>query len=107
MEIGLAHRQIGADNCRGSLGDIGVVERANLLELLYRSPGWYAADPSQIIQNPRCYARYAIDPALAHVPRSKFDYLWLVDTRPYDAKLVAGMQPVWRGPGAILYRINP
>jgi hypothetical protein len=32
--------------------------------------------------------------------------LWLIDPPPYDPKLVADVQPVWRGAGSILYRLH-
>jgi hypothetical protein len=32
--------------------------------------------------------------------------VWLIDVPPYDESLVASIQPVWRGPGSVLYRLH-
>jgi hypothetical protein len=47
-----------------------------------------------------------IDESLQALPRNDFDFLWLVDVPPYDPADVAGLQPVWRGPESILYRLH-
>ncbi|MGH6783850.1 MAG: hypothetical protein ACREBP_04415, partial [Sphingomicrobium sp.] len=63
----------------------------------------------EIVRPGRCPDRLhlSIDESLARFPRGDFDYLWLVDIPAFDERLVAGLQPVWRKPGSILYRINP
>jgi hypothetical protein len=33
--------------------------------------------------------------------------VWLIDVPSYDPETVADMQPVWRGPGSILYKTQP
>jgi hypothetical protein len=78
----------------------------NLLELKYRNPGVFAHDPSEVTRPNGCRDGLprTIDEALAQVPRDEFDYIWLIDPAPFDARLVAGMQLVWRGPGTFLYR---
>ena len=48
-----------------------------------------------------------IDESLIRLPRKDFDYVWLIDVPPYDPATVADMQPVWRGPGSILYKTQP
>jgi hypothetical protein len=47
-----------------------------------------------------------IDEALATVPRDKFDFIWLINPPPFDARLVTDLRVVWRGPGTTLYRID-
>jgi hypothetical protein len=78
---------------------------ANLLEVKYRAAGHFMAVPSNK------YAcggreRQSMDVWLAKLPRQAFDFVWLIDPPAYDQRLVAGLQPVWRGPGSVLYRVH-
>jgi hypothetical protein len=93
----------------GFSNDQWLMEGLNLLDLKYMRAGYYAADPSQLVRPNGCREplHREVDRSLAGLPRNDFDYLWLIDVPPYDPALVAGMQPVWRGPGSILYRLNP
>jgi hypothetical protein len=93
----------------GFSNDQWLMEGLNLLDLKYTRAGYYAADPSQLVRPNGCREplHREIDASLAGLPRKDFDYLWLVDVPPHDPRLVAGMRPVWRGPGSILYRLNP
>jgi hypothetical protein len=91
----------------GFSNDQWVIEGANLLQLRYSLAGPFSADPSQLVRSNRCLHPWTIDRALARLPRGAFDYLWLIDPPPFDEKLTAGMQPVWRGSGSILYRLKP
>jgi len=93
----------------GFSNDQWLMEGFNLLELKYRAPGYFAADPSEIVRPAECGDRLhlTIDRALKALPRHAFDYLWLIDAPAHDPKGVAGMKAVWRGPGSILYRVNP
>jgi hypothetical protein len=92
----------------GFSNDQWLLEGVNLLDLKYRAAGYFAADPSQLVRPNHCVDRLhrMIDASLAALPRQDFDYVWLIDTPPYHADLVAGLQPVWRGPGSILYRLH-
>ena len=92
----------------GFSNDQWVTGGVNLLELRYQ-PKPFASDPSQIVRVPRCTARiyWQLATALRAIPRGKFDYLWLIDTPEPDPQLVARFQPVWRGKGSILYRLQP
>jgi hypothetical protein len=94
---------------QGFSNDQWVVEGANLLDLKYQAPGYFASDPSQIVRPNNCRdgMHKTIDQSLATLPRNAFDYVWLIDPPAHDARLLAGMQPVWRGQGSILYRIQP
>jgi hypothetical protein len=94
---------------QGFSNDQWAIEGQNLLDLRYRVPGVFASDPSQIVRPFSCKGRggWPIDRALRVLPRHAFDYLWMIDPPAYDPKGVAGMKPVWRGPGSILYRVNP
>jgi hypothetical protein len=90
----------------GFSNDQWLLEGVNLLDLKYSAPGYFAADPSEIVRPNRCHdpIHHTIDESLAMLPRNDFDFVWLVDVPDYDPPLVAGMKPVWRGPGSILYR---
>ena len=92
----------------GFSNDQWLLEGVNLLDLKYRAAGYYAADPSQLVRPNGCFDRLhrTIDESLAALPRKDFDYVWLIDVPPYDPSLVEGLQPVWRGPGSVLYRLH-
>jgi hypothetical protein len=92
----------------GFSNDQWLLEGVNLLDLKYRAAGYFAADPSQLVRPNHCRdpLHRTIDESLAALPRNDFDYVWLIDVPPYDPSLVAGLQPVWRGPGSILYRLH-
>jgi hypothetical protein len=91
----------------GFSNDQWVLEGMNLLDLHYAAADGFAADPSQRARPNGCQIGLlrSIDEALARVPRHAFDFIWLVEVPPFDPALTAGLQPVWRGPGSILYRI--
>jgi len=92
----------------GFSNDQWLLEGVNLLDLKYRSAGYFAADPSQLVRPNRCRdpIHRMIDQSLSALPRKDFDYVWLVDVPPYDPAIVAGLRPVWRGPGSILYQTH-
>lgn len=91
----------------GFSNDQWVTSGLNLLRLRYREPGIFSSDPSQIVPDRDCPAKWSIDLALRRLPRGSFDYLWLMDTEPFAPQLVEDMEPVWRGPRSTLYRVNP
>ncbi len=92
----------------GFSNDQWLLEGVNLLDLKYRAAGYYAADPSQLVRPNGCRDRLhrTIDESLESLPRKDFDYVWLIDVPPFDSSLVADLQPVWRGPGSVLYRLH-
>jgi hypothetical protein len=93
----------------GFSNDQWLLEGVNLLDLKYRAAGYYAADPSQLVRPDGCRdpLHRMIDDSLTQLPRSDFDYVWLIDVPPYSQASVADMKPVWRGPGSILYQTRP
>jgi hypothetical protein len=93
---------------QGFSNDQWLLEGVNLLDLKYRSAGYFAADPSQLVRPNRCRdpLHRTIDESLTALPRQDFDYVWLVDVPPYNPGVVAGLKPVWRGPGSILYQTH-
>ncbi|HET6534584.1 MAG TPA: hypothetical protein VFG41_00250 [Sphingomicrobium sp.] len=92
----------------GFSNDQWLLEGINLLDLKYRAAGYFAADPSELVRPNHCRdpIHRTIDESLAAVPRQDFDYLWLVDPPLYDPALVQALEPVWRGPGSVLYRLH-
>ena len=75
-----------------------------------RRSGRFASDPSELVRPNACPDGLHLHDrpeSLASLPRDGFDYVWLIDTPPHNPALVAGMQPVWRGRGSILYRLHP
>jgi len=92
----------------GFSNDQWLLEGINLLDLKYTAAGYFAADPSQLVRPNRCVERLhrQIDDSLAALPRNDFDYVWLIDVPPYNPKLVADLQLVWRGRGSALYRLH-
>jgi hypothetical protein len=80
----------------------------NLMSVIKSDAPGFSADPSQtVITNAETdEILLPLDEAIARFPRHSFDYLWLINPPPYDARLTAGMTPVWRdGPDA-LFRID-
>jgi hypothetical protein len=92
----------------GFSNDQWLLEGINLLDLKYRAAGYFAADPSQLVRPNGCVdgLHRQINASLAALPRSDFDYVWLIDVPPYDPNLVADLPVVWRGPGSVLYRLH-
>ena len=92
----------------GFSNDQWLMEGLNLLDLKYRAAGYFAADPSQLVRPNDCRdpIHRTIDESLSALPRNDFDFVWLIDVPPYDGSLVASIQPVWRGPGSVLYRLH-
>jgi hypothetical protein len=92
----------------GFSNDQWLLEGVNLLDLKYRAAGYFAADPSQLVRPNGCRdaIHRTIGDSLKALPRTDFDFLWLIDVPPYDPADVAGLRPVWRGPGSILYRLH-
>jgi hypothetical protein len=71
--------------------------------------GKYGTDPSQLVLLEPCPIQsdfMTMNAALADLPRDRFDYVWLINPPPFDARLTAGMQPLWRNDTDILYRID-
>ena len=92
----------------GFSNDQWLLEGINLLDLKYRSAGYFAADPSQLVRPNHCidHLHRQIDDSLRALPRNDFDFVWLIDAPPYDTALVSNLQLVWRGPGSALYRLH-
>ena len=88
--------------------DQWVIEGANLLSVRYSVAGRYSADPSEIVRAPECANRehWTLDRSFATLPPGAFDYVWLLDPPHHDARILAGMTPIWRGHGSLLYAVR-
>ena len=94
----------------GFSNDQWLIQGINLLGLKHTAARLYAADPSELVRPAGCsesFAPWSLNEALDALPRRAFDYVWLIDPPPFNPMLVGGMEPVWRGPDAVLYRIRP
>jgi hypothetical protein len=93
---------------QGFSNDQWVMEGLNLHDLKYWAAGHFAADPSQRVRREGCGIGplWSIDKALAVVPASAFDFVWLINPPPFDPALAHRFELVWRGPGTILYRFR-
>ena len=91
----------------GFSNDQWITASHNLLVLKYREAGAFGSNPSQVVRPNGTHdgVYRTIDEALAEVPREGFDYIWLIDAPPFDKRLASDLQPVWSGPGTVLYRI--
>lgn len=91
----------------GFSNDQWLVAAHNLLQLKYRGAGDFSGNPSEIVRpnNEHDGAYRTVDEALTQVPRTGFDYVWLLNPPAFDKNLVRDMEPVWSGRGALLYRI--
>jgi hypothetical protein len=92
---------------QGFSNDQWLTQALNVMDIRYRDPGYYAADPSQFVLPNGCNdgLHRTIDRTLAAFPRRDFDYVWLIDPPAFDPRLTAGLEPVWLGAGSTLYRI--
>ncbi len=88
--------------------DQWTMQGAQLLHVRYR-PGWpFIRDATQVVTAYRCPREVwrPIDMALQMFPRDAFDYVWLINPPPYEAKLAEGLQPIWRSGTSVLYRVE-
>ena len=92
---------------RGFSNDQWQMQGAQLMTIDYPQAGWFAHDPSEIVTERQCPRQrwMTIDQTLAWFPRHAFDYVWLIDPPPYDARLVADLRPVWRAGTSVLYKV--
>lgn len=93
---------------RAFSNDQWVMAGAQLLRVRYAQGRPFTADPSQIVVARQCPTEQwrTIDQALRALPRDAFDYLWLIQPPPYDARLVSGFEPIWRSGTSVLFRIS-
>jgi hypothetical protein len=81
---------------------------AQQLTTRYYPARGFAHDPSQIVTDVLCRGEWwrPVNKALARFPRDAFDYVWMLNPPPYDARLARGLTPVWRDGRDVLYRVD-
>jgi len=92
---------------RGFSNDQWDMAGAQLMAVDYPAAGAFSHDPTEIVTERQCPRQrwMTIDETLAWFPRRAFDYVWLIDPPPYDARLVADLRPVWRAGTSVLYKV--
>jgi hypothetical protein len=81
---------------------------AQLLDVRYRA-GWpFMRDPSQVVTRRPCSWEgwLTANEALAHFPRSGFDYVWMIQPPPYDPLFADDLRPIWRSGSSVLYAVE-
>ena len=81
---------------------------AQQLTTRYPAAKGFAHDPSQIVTDKKCRGEWwrPIKRAQARFPRDAFDYVWLLNPPPHDARLLQGLTPIWRDGDDVLYRVD-
>jgi hypothetical protein len=81
---------------------------AQLLGVRYPAGGRFVRDPSQIVTDERCRGEFwlTLNQSLRRLPRTAFDYVWMIDPPPHDPALLAGLTPLWREGSSVLYRVE-
>jgi hypothetical protein len=89
--------------------DQWTIEGSNPLTVKFRQAGWFADDPSQMVEHAGCHPRKRPTVALSLrlLPTGVFDYLWVIDLPPHDPALFASYRKVWEGAGSALYDLRP
>ena len=89
--------------------DQWVIEGANLLTVHYAHAGFFRGDASQMVSDPQCKRRISppIDLVMRIIPRSAFDYVWLVDVPRFNPASLHGYHQIWSGDGSSLYAKSP
>ena len=85
--------------------DQWAVDGANLLTVHYGPAGYFRADASQMVSADRCARPRSppVDLAMRAIPRSAFDFVWLVDVPRFDPASLHGYRAIWSGEGGSLY----
>ena len=81
---------------------------AQLLKVRKDDAPRFMGDSSQIVIRPGCVHQglLTLNQSLAALPRSAFDYIWLLDPQALDPKLLYGTTRIWTNGTDALYRIN-
>lgn len=79
-----------------------------LLRVVAPDLNGFGYDPSQIVMATSCTTPrgfLTLAEALARFPRDRFDYVWVLAAAPVDARILAGLEPVWSDGRDILFRV--
>ncbi|RJF93690.1 hypothetical protein D3876_05155 [Sphingomonas cavernae] len=87
--------------------DQWIMPGAQLLGTRHQEAGWFSRDPSQLTSREACKheAWLTLNDALDRLPRSAFDYLWLINPPPFDRTKLDGLEMIWRDGNSALFRI--
>lgn len=105
---------------RGHLPSIGLARRSlfvndqfsmdgvQLVGVHYPAAGTFTRDPSQIIVRKRCPGEdwHTFSEAIDNLPRSAFDYVWLINANDHGGADLSGLSPVWQKANSTLYKIG-
>jgi hypothetical protein len=81
---------------------------AQLLTVRYRE-GWpFVRDASQMVTERQCRgeAWLSLNRTLLWLPRTGFDYIWLIQPPRHHPALLEGLTPLWRNGSSVLYRVD-
>lgn len=88
--------------------DQWAVAGAQPMKIIRRDARGFVTDPSQLVTTRPCASDTVrtLDQSLRRFPRRAFDYVWLIDPPAYDARLTAGLVPVWANGRDRLFRVE-
>lgn len=67
----------------------------------------YDSDPSQMVTRNGCLDSRSLDQALARLPRTRFDHVWLIGAEGFQPAMIPWLVPLWADRGDFLFRIDP
>ena len=99
--IGLGRRSIFV-NDQFSMGGV------QLVRVHYPAAGAFTSDPSQIVVHKHCPGEdwREFPEAIDILPRSAFDYVWLINIKNRSKVDLSGLTPVWQKASSTLYKID-
>jgi hypothetical protein len=92
----------------GFANDQWVTPGMNLLGVRTANLGRFDSDPSQIVVPVECASEefWSVEHSLAAMPEGWFEYLWLIDAKPKDARLLMKFRKVWQSGDSALYKLR-
>ena len=92
----------------GFSNDQWIAPGLNLLGLHETGIGPLDRDSSQLVAPAECADDdfWTVERSLAAMPHDWFDYLWLIDAKPKDPRLLSRFDKVWQSGDSALYRLR-
>jgi hypothetical protein len=86
-----------------------IVAGAQLARVDFPAAGAFKHNPSQIVTRLPCPGtpHPPLSEALARLPWTAFDYVWLITPPKLEPTVTAGLRPIWGNDTAMLYRVEP
>jgi hypothetical protein len=99
--IGLGRRSLFV-NDQFSMGGV------QLVGVHYPAAGLFTSDPSQMVVHQRCPGEdwRKLPEAIDILPRSAFDYVWMINIKDRDGVNFSGLTPIWQQASSTLYKID-